>query len=185
MGKVFESILPEHEKFIKEQHMFFVGTAAADGHVNISPKGHDVFRILSPNKVAYLDLTGSGNETSAHLTESNRMTYMFISFAGKPLILRLYGTGKVVLPHTQEWDEMSGYFELYKGFRQIIVSEIHTVKTSCGYSVPLYNYEGDRDTLLKWATNKGDDKLADYWKEKNAVSMDGLMTPLGKAINEK
>lgn len=185
MGKVFESILPEHEKFIKAQHMFFVGTAAANGHVNISPKGHDVFRILSPNKVAYLDLTGSGNETSAHLTESNRITYMFAAFAGKPMILRLYGTGRVLLPNSEEWNDMAGYFELYTGFRQIIVSDIDIVKTSCGYSVPLYSYEGDRDTLLKWATNKGDEKLVEYWKEKNAVSMDGFITPLGKELIDK
>ena len=185
MGKEFPSIRPEHEAFIKEQNMFFVGSAASTGHVNISPKGHDSFRILSPNKVAYLDLTGSGNETSAHLTESNRMTYMFVSFQGKPLIVRLYGTGKVIIPGSDEWNEVAAHFDLYPGYRQIIVSEISIVKTSCGFSVPLYSYEGDRDTLLNWATNKGEEKLAQYRKEKNATSMDGFLTPIGEDFIEK
>ncbi|MCR8644460.1 pyridoxamine 5'-phosphate oxidase family protein [Paenibacillus sp. N1-5-1-14] len=179
MGTVYNSILPEHEAFINEQKMFFVGTAASTGHVNISPKGHDVFRILSPNQVAYLDLTGSGNEASAHVTESNRMTYMFISFVGKPLILRLYGNGRVVLPNTEEWDQVAPLFELYPGYRQIFVSEIEIVKTSCGFSVPLFSYEGDRDTLLKWAENKGAEGLQQYWENKNMESMDGFPTPIG------
>lgn len=185
MATNYESLLPQHESFIKEQHMFFVGTAASDGHVNISPKGHDVFRILSPNKVAYLDLTGSGNETSAHISENNRMTYMFVSFQGKPLILRLYGNGRVILPSSVEWNEYAGLFTAYAGYRQIIVSDIDLVKTSCGYSVPLYNYEGDRDVLLNWATNKGEDKLVEYRQEKNSTSMDGILTPIGKEFNNK
>lgn len=185
MGTVYESILPEHETFINEQHMFFVGTASTNGHVNISPKGHDVFRILSPNKVAYLDLTGSGNETSAHLIENNRITYMFVSFQGRPSILRLYGNGKVILPSSEEWNEVSGLFDLYAGYRQIIVSEIDIVKTSCGFSVPLYSYEGDRNILMDWASKKGEESLVQYRKEKNSTSMDGILTPLGKEfINE-
>lgn len=158
MGSLYECILPEHEAFINEQHMFFVGTAASDGYVNISPKGHDVFRILSRNKVAYLDLTGSGNETSAHLSEINRITYMFVAFQGKPLILRLYGNGKVILPSSPEWNDVAHYFNLYPGYRQIIISEINIVKTSCGYSVPLYSYEGERNLLMEWAVNKGEEK---------------------------
>lgn len=185
MGTVYESIKPEHELFINEQKMFFVGSAASTGHVNISPKGHDVFRILSPNKVAYLDLTGSGNETSAHLTESNRLTFMFISFEGKPLILRLYGNGRVVLPSSEEWNEVAGLFDLLPGYRQIIISEIEIVKTSCGFSVPLYSFEGERDVLLKWATNKGEENLIEYRKNKNAVSMDGILTPLGASLAEE
>lgn len=184
MGTTYESLLPQHETFIKEQHMFFVGTAASDGHVNISPKGHDVFRILSPNKVAYLDLTGSGNETSAHITENNRMTYMFVSFQDKPLILRLYGNGRVILPSSDEWNDISDRFPPYAGYRQIIVSDIDIVKTSCGFSVPLYSYEGDRNTLLNWATNKGADKLVKYRQDKNSTSMDGILTPIGKEFNK-
>ncbi|OPA73785.1 pyridoxamine 5'-phosphate oxidase [Paenibacillus selenitireducens] len=185
MGTSYDSLLPEHESFIHAQHMFFVGSAATKGHVNISPKGHDVFRILSPNKVAYLDLTGSGNETSAHLMETNRMTYMFMALQGKPLILRLYGDGRVVLPGSEEWSELAVHFNLYPGYRQIIVSEIHSVKTSCGFSVPLYSYEGDREVLMNWAINKGDEKLVAYRKEKNSVSMDGILTPIGEAFNQE
>lgn len=184
MGKAYTSILPEHEAFIKEQKMFFVGTAAADGHVNISPKGYDSFRILSSNKVAYLDLTGSGNETSAHLSESNRMTYMFVAFQGQPMILRLYGTGRVILPNSSEWNELAAHFELHPGFRQIIVSDIEIVKTSCGFSIPLLSYEGERDTLMKWAVNKGEEKLLEYRKEKNATSMDGILTPIGREFEK-
>lgn len=182
MGTSYDAMRPEHEAFIREQKMFFVGTAASNGHVNISPKGHDVFRILSPNQVAYLDLTGSGNETSAHLTETNRITYMFVALEGKPLILRLYGTGKVVLPDSDEWEEYASLFELLPGYRQIIVSDIDIVKTSCGFSVPLYSFEGERDLLLKWANNKSDNELVQYRKNKNAVSMDGLVTPIGKTF---
>ena len=184
MGKTFTSILPEHEAFMKAQHLFFVGTAASDGHVNISPKGYDAFRILSSNKVAYLDLTGSGNETSAHLSESNRMTYMFVAFQGQPLILRLYGTGRVILPNSGEWKAYAAHFDMHPGYRQIIVSDIDVVKTSCGFAVPLFSYEGERDTLLKWAANKGEEKLAEYRKEKNATSMDGIITPIGREIEE-
>ncbi|RUS45846.1 pyridoxamine 5'-phosphate oxidase family protein [Cohnella sp. AR92] len=185
MGTTYPSILPEHEAFINNQKMFFVGTAASSGHVNISPKGHDVFRMLSPNRVAYLDLTGSGNETSAHLTENNRITFMFVSFEGKPLILRLYGNGRVVLPGSEEWDEFARLFELYPGYRQVIVSDIDIVKTSCGFSVPFYSYEGERDTLIKWAQNKGEEKLQQYRKEKNSTSMDGFLTPIGAEFIEE
>ncbi|REE84391.1 pyridoxamine 5'-phosphate oxidase [Paenibacillus taihuensis] len=185
MGTAYSTILPEHESFIREQKLFFVGTAAEDGHVNLSPKGYDAFRILSPNKVAYLDLTGSGNETSAHLSAVNRITYMFVAFDGKPLILRLYGTGQVVLPTSPEWDEVAAHFTLYPGYRQIIVSEIEIVKTSCGFSVPYYSYEGERDQLLNWATNHGEEKLIDYRKRKNSASMDGFPTPIGKAFEDE
>lgn len=180
MGVVYHSISPEHESFIANQKMFFVGTADSSGHVNISPKGHNVFRILSPNKVAYLDLTGSGNETSAHISRNNRITYMFVAFEGKPLILRLYGTGKVILPSTPEWEDIAGHFELLPGYRQVIVSDIDIVKTSCGYSVPFYSYEGERNLLIDWATNKGDVKLQQYRRDKNSISMDGIITPIGE-----
>ncbi|WP_251550206.1 pyridoxamine 5'-phosphate oxidase family protein [Neobacillus muris] len=184
MGKVFSSILPSHEEFIKKQRIFFVGSAplSEDGHVNISPKGHDVLRIFSPTEVAYLDLTGSGNETSAHLKENGRITFMFAAFEGPPMILRLYGEGKVILPGTTEWDNIAGHFDLFPGARQIIFAKIETVKTSCGFSVPFYSYDGERDTLQKWAAHKGEQGLADYHKEKNSTSMDGIVTPIGEAI---
>ena len=183
MGKVFETIDEKLAEFIGKQHVFFVGTAPLDanGHVNVSPKGLDCFRILSPNKVAYLDMTGSGNETSAHLLENGRITFMFCAFDGSPRIVRLYGTGLTVLPHDPEWAELSGLFNLYYGYRQIIVAEIDRVSTSCGYAVPLYDFKGHRDTLLRWAEAKADQALEKYRDEKNAASIDGLPTALGCA----
>ncbi|MFE5321232.1 pyridoxamine 5'-phosphate oxidase family protein [Paenibacillus sp. NPDC056579] len=184
MGKQFPSMLPEHEEFIRKQRIFFVGSAPldAEGHVNLSPKGHDVFRIFSPTEVAYLDLTGSGNETSAHVEENGRLTLMFIAFEGPPMILRLYGTGRVILPEMPEWDELAGHFDLLAGARQIIYSNIHAVKTSCGYSVPFFDYSGERETLQKWAAHKGEQGLQAYRQEKNTVSMDGRMTPIGRSF---
>lgn len=186
MGKLFSEILPEHEAFIQKQRIFFVGSAPLDeeGHVNLSPKGYDVLRILSPTEVAYLDLTGSGNETSAHLDENGRITIMFTAFEGPPMILRLYGKGRVILPQTPEWEQMVGHFELLPGARQIIAVTLHAVKTSCGFSVPFYSYSGERDTLKKWAAVKGDDGLLAYHREKNVESMDGLLTPIGRRFPE-
>jgi hypothetical protein len=182
MGKLFSAILPEHEEFIRKQRIFFVGSAPlhAEGHINISPKGHDVFRIISPTEVAYLDLTGSGNETSAHMEDNGRITLMFIAFEGAPMILRLYGTGHVIIPGMSEWDELAKNFDLLPGARQIIFAKINEVKTSCGYSVPFFSYSGDRDTLQKWAINKGEQGLIAYRQEKNYTSMDGIVTPLAK-----
>jgi hypothetical protein len=185
MGKSFESMLPEHEAFIAKQHIFFVGSAPlnAEGHVNLSPKGHDVLRVFSPTEVAYLDLTGSGNETSAHLEENGRITLMFTAFEGPPMILRLYGEGRVILPGTPEWEELAPHFTLLPGARQMIVVNIHAVKTSCGYSVPFYAYEGERKTLQQWAMNKGEQGLNDYRQEKNTVSMDGMVTTIGQKLS--
>ncbi|WHY94556.1 pyridoxamine 5'-phosphate oxidase family protein [Neobacillus cucumis] len=182
MGTVYSSILPIHEEFIRKQRIFFVGSApiSTDGHVNISPKGHDVLRIFSPNEVAYLDLTGSGNETSAHLIDNGRITFMFLAFEGPPMILRLYGRGKVVLPDSSEWDDMAKHFDILTGSRQIIHAKIETVKTSCGFSVPFYSYNGERDTLQQWANNKSEQDLEEYRKKKNSISMDGIVTPIGE-----
>ena len=179
--EVFEHITEKIQAVIEAQHMFFVATAPldAEGHVNLSPKGYDCFRILSPNKVAYLDLTGSGNETSAHLLENRRITFMFCSFEGPADIIRLYGKGHVVLPDSPEWPGLIAHFEPKLGMRQIIVADIDRVQTSCGYAVPFYDYQGDRDTWEKWADNKGSEEaLCAYRAEKNVVSIDGLPTPL-------
>jgi hypothetical protein len=180
MGKVYDHITDNLQAFIQKQPMFFVATAPlnAEGHVNLSPKGLDSFRVLSPNRVAYLDMTGSGNETSAHLQENQRITLMFCAFKGAPMILRLYGKGFTVLPKDAAWNELSGQFTLYTGTRQIIVADIDRVYTSCGYAVPLMEYVGQRDTLIEWAENRGDDKLEKYRQEKNQYSIDGLPTPL-------
>jgi len=184
MGKQFPAMLPEHEAFIRKQHLFFVGTAplSAEGHVNLSPKGYDTLRILSANRAAYLDLTGSGNETSAHLRENGRVTVMFCAFEGPPNILRLYGRGTVVLPGTDEWETLIPLFDPLPGARQLIVVDIHKVQTSCGYAVPFMEYTGERETLRRWADQKGRDGLEQYWEEKNSRSIDGMPTPLGQAI---
>lgn len=180
MAKVFDSITPELYTFIEAQHMFFVATAPLDsnGHVNLSPKGLATFRILSPNRVAYLDLTGSGNETSAHLVENGRITFMFCAFDGSPRILRLYGKGYTVLPEHSEWSQLYAEFDDLPGARQIIVSNITRVQTSCGFAVPQYEYVEQRDTLIKFAQNKQPDGLVAYRKEKNVISIDGLSTPI-------
>lgn len=179
MGRIFQQIEPQHEKFIREQHLFFVGSAGRDGHVNISPKGYDAFRIVSPHQVAYMDLTGSGNETSAHLLETPRLTFMFIAFEGPPLILRLFGDGRVVLPGSEDWNEWASLFPVLPGARQIIVSNIDIVKTSCGFGVPFFAFEGERNTLIEWAEKQGDEGLEEYRSRKNTESMDGFPTPIG------
>ena len=180
MAKFFDSIQDHHQAFIEKQKMYFVSSAplSADGHVNLSPKGIDSFRVLSPNKVAYMDIIGSGNETSAHLLENGRITIMFCAFEGPPNILRLYGKGHTILPRDLEWADLSPHFELQLATRQIIVADIDKVQTSCGFSVPLYEYLGERDHAQKWAENKGEAGLELYKEEKNRISLDGLPTAL-------
>ena len=180
MGRFFNDILNQHKTFIERQKIFFVATAPfdKDGHVNLSPKGTDSFHVFSPNRVAYMDIVGSGNETSAHLLENGRITFMFCAFEGPPNILRLYGKGYTVLPGDAEWEPLSAYFKLVLGTRQIIVADIDKVQTSCGFSVPFYSYEGERDQAEQWALNKGEAGLETYKKEKNMLSLDGLPTAL-------
>lgn len=181
MAKFYDSISDSLREFIEAQHIFFVASASlsAEGHVNLSPKGMDSLRVLSPNCVAYIDLIGSGSETSAHLLENGRITLMWCAFNGKPDIVRLYGKGRVVLPSDSEWGELSPIFPNYINARQIIIADIHKVQTSCGYAVPLMDFVADRDTLTRWAEAKGKDELAKYVCEKNVESIDGLPTPIG------
>jgi len=180
MAKFGDSISEQHKSFIEKQRMFFVATAplAGDGHVNLSPKGLDCFRVLSPALVAYMDVIGSGNETSAHILENGRITFMFCAFDGPPKILRLYGKGKTVLPGDDEWNELSKQFTILPATRQIIVADIFKVKSSCGFGIPYYEYTGERDHAIKWAEKKGEEGLEEYKKEKNMVSMDGLPAPI-------
>ena len=180
MGTFTTEISPRHKEFIEKQHMLFVATAplSREGHVNLSPKGMDAFRVLSPNLVAYMDVIGSGNETSAHALENGRITFMFCSFEGPPSILRLYGKGRAILPGTKEWEDVSGHFNLLPSTRQIISAEIHQVQTSCGFGVPLYEYLGERDLHQQWAEKKGLAGLEVYKQEKNRISLDGLPTDL-------
>lgn len=185
MAKFYDTITERMHEFIQQQHLFFVATAplSTSGHVNLSPKGLDSFRILSPNQVAYLDLTGSGSETSAHVLENGRITFLFCAFDGAPNIVRLYGNGRVILPASAEWPELRALFSTYPGIRQIITADITLTMTSCGYSVPLYDYVGERDTLIRWAETKGEDGLVVYRQEKNMCSLDDLPTPLAAQAN--
>ena len=180
MAKLYDHITDHLAEFIRAQPMFFVASAplAADGHVNVSPKGLDCLRILSPQRVAYLDMTGSGNETSAHIFENGRITIMFCAFSGPPSILRLYGQGHTILHDSDEWARLAPLFPDYHGARQIIAADIDRVQTSCGYAVPLMDYVGQRDTLLRWANAKNDQELEAYRCETNERSIDGLSTPL-------
>ncbi|MDL1899416.1 pyridoxamine 5'-phosphate oxidase family protein [Anaerolineae bacterium CFX9] len=180
MAKFFDAINDSHREFIEKQHVFFVASAplTADGHVNLSPKGLDSLRVFSPHHVAYADMTGSGNETSAHLRENGRITFMFCSFEGNPLILRLYGRGTTVLPGTPEWDELAPHFTLYPGVRQIISAQIHSVQTSCGFAVPKMDFVEDRHKLIEWSEAKGTDGLNAYREKNNLRSIDGLATAL-------
>lgn len=184
MAKFYDSISDSLKQFIEAQHIFFVASAplSAEGHVNVSPKGMDSLRVLSSNRVAYIDLIGSGNETSAHLRENGRITLMWCAFTGKPDIVRLYGKGQAVLRTDPEWAELSPLFPNYINARQIIVADIHLVQTSCGYAVPLMDYVADRDTLTRWAEAKGEEALAEYICKKNVQSLDGLPTPLGLQV---
>lgn len=181
MGKFFTSIKTAHRSFIEKQHLFFVSTAplTSEGHINLSPKGLDCFRVLSDTKVAYMDLIGSGNETSAHLLANGKVTFMFCSFDAAPLILRLYGQGSVLLPASEEWESYASHFTIYPSTRQIIVADIDLVQTSCGFGIPQFEYKGERDIHFEWADKKGEDGLAEYIKEKNLVSLDGLPTNWG------
>jgi Pyridoxamine 5'-phosphate oxidase len=182
MAKIFDCITEQLQNFIATQQIFFVATAplSPTGHVNMSPKGLDSFRILSPNRVAYHDLTGSGNETSAHLQENGRITFMFCAFQDSPLILRLYGHGYTLLPGHPDWDDLYSQFPQIPGTRQIIVADIDIAQTSCGNGVPLYEYQGQREVMVQWAHKKGEQGLREYHKMKNLVSIDGLATPLSK-----
>lgn len=176
MADFYESITDRLRDFIEQQHIFFVGTAARDGRVNVSPKGMDTFRVLGPNRVAWLNLTGSGNETAAHLLDANRMTLMFCSFERKPLILRLYGTATEVQPDQPEWAELGAHFPDLPGARQIFDVAIESVQTSCGYAVPRMTFDEERELLSTWASKKGPDGVAAYHQEKNVVSIDGFPT---------
>ena len=151
MGRIYDELEEPLQQFIRQQKMFFVATATAEGRINLSPKGLDTFRILDSQRVAWLNLTGSGNETAAHLQTHPRMTIMFNAFEGKPMILRLYGQAKVIHQGDVEWETAAGLFPDMAGTRQIIEMQIESVQTSCGMAVPLYEYQGQRDELVQWA----------------------------------
>ncbi len=177
MAKFSDKIDDKIRKFIGEQKIFFTASAPLEGgRINLSPKGIDTFCVLDENAVCYLDLTGSGNETAAHIVENGRLTIMFCSFDGAPLILRLYGIGEVVHQSSEKWKDLSANFADFAGTRQIIVLHVESLQTSCGFGVPVYEFKEDRNQLIKWAENKGEDGIENYWSEKNRTSIDGLPT---------
>lgn len=176
MEKKHTEINQRLKRFIQQQKIFFVGTAAPEGRVNISPKGIDSFRILNERTVLWLNLTGSGNETASHLIESNRMTLMFCAFEGNPLILRLYGQARVFHPRDPEWKERITLFPKTPGSRQIIEMSVDLVQTSCGMGIPYFLFKEERDELNAWAEQKGEVGIRRYWKETNQISLDGKPT---------
>jgi hypothetical protein len=178
MSKQYDAIGDRHRRFIKRQPVFFVATAARNGRVNVSPKGLDSLRVLSPHRVVWLNGTGSGNETAAHLLDVDRMTIMFCSFVREPLILRLYGTAREVQQDDDDWAELSGLFPPMRGARQVYDVAVDLVQTSCGYGVPLMEVTGQRELMDGWAAKKSPEDLAAYRAEKNLESIDGFPTGL-------
>ncbi len=176
MARVLDAITPELTELIEAQHVFFVATAPTGpgGHVNLSPKGLDTFAVLDQHTVAWLDLTGSGVETIAHLHDNGRITIMFCTFEGRPTILRLHGRGEVLALGTPEADALLDHFPSFPGARSVIRVAVERVSTSCGYGVPLMRFEGERSLLTEWAGKKGTDGLVAYRAEKNAASIDAL-----------
>lgn len=183
MGKKMTEIPEPIQEFIKKQKVFFVGTAAPTGRVNVSPKGMDSFKVINANKVVWLNLTGSGNETAAHLLQNNRMTIMWCAFEGAPMILRLYGSAKIYHLGEPEFDQYVPQFEDQHGARQVVVMNVDMVMTSCGFGVPLMDFTEKRTTLTEWSERKGDEGLKKYWEEKNVVSIDGFDTGMKDHLN--
>ncbi len=178
MGKKYSEIDDKIKAFIQAQKLFFVGTAAADGRVSVSPKGIDTFRIIDKNRIAWLNLSGSGNETAAHLLENSRMTIMFCAFEGSPNILRLYGKARAYHPRDPEWQDLMPLFPALPGARQIIDMQLELLQNSCGMAVPYFDYQGERNELLKWAEDLGDAGIQKYWEDKNQLSLDGKATKI-------
>ncbi|MBF0400361.1 MAG: pyridoxamine 5'-phosphate oxidase family protein [Magnetococcales bacterium] len=176
MAKFFNEINEENQDFIARQKIFFVSTAMPDGRINLSPKGMDTFRVLDAHTVCFLNLTGSANETAAHLAGGGRMTLMFCSFDEQPLILRLYGQGRVIHPRDAEWATYVGHFPDWPGKRQLVLATIDLVQSSCGYAVPFFAYQGEREQLQRWSEKKGEQGIQDYWEKNNQTSIDGLPT---------
>ncbi|MCB1337976.1 MAG: pyridoxamine 5'-phosphate oxidase family protein [Maritimibacter sp.] len=178
MAKQFDALTDDHRAFIEAQHIFFTASAASDGRVNLSPKGTDSLRVLGPNRIAWLNLTGSGNETAGHLARANRLTLMWCGFEKRPLILRAYGTARTLHPRDTDWPDLAARFGPPPGARQIFDISVEMVQTSCGYAVPYYDYVGERDTLARWTEGKGPDGIVAYWDEKNRTTLDGFPTGL-------
>jgi hypothetical protein len=176
MGQRHTALTDAHIAFIEAQKLFFVGTAPAAGRVNVSPKGMDSLRVLDPSRVLWLNLTGSGNETAAHVQEDPRMTLMFAAFEGRPLILRVYGNARAIHHTDADWKDLVALFDPIPGARQLFDLRVDLVQTSCGMGVPLFDFVAERDQLKDWARRKGAAGLRQYWRDKNAFSLDGRPT---------
>ena len=176
MADQFPSIDSRLQAFIEAQHLFFTGTAAPDGRVNISPKGMESLRVLGPKRILWRNATGSGNETAGHLKALNRMTLMWCSFTLKPMILRAYGTASTIHPRDAEWQALNASFPPFDGARQIYDMTVEMVQTSCGYAVPFFDNPRPRDTLEKWTADRGPDGVQQYWETRNQTTIDGLPT---------
>lgn len=176
MAKQFTALDDSHIGFIEEQHVFFVGTAGAEGRVNVSPKGGDALRVLGPNRILWRNLTGSGNETAGHLLQVNRMTLMWCSFTARPLILRAYGSARTIHVDDADHAELDGHFAPHVGTRQLYDVAVDLVQTSCGWGVPFMAFESDRDTLDQWSEMRGPDYIRASWAERNAETIDGAPT---------
>ena len=178
MSKFYTKITSRLQKFIEAQKIFFVATAPNSGRINLSPKGMDSFRVLNENTVLWLNVTGSGNETAAHLSENERITIMFCSFEKVPNILRLYGKGKEIKPKDANWNEVISLFPETPGTRQIFEITIESAQTSCGMSIPFFEYKGERNDLNDWAKEQGKEGIENYWQNNNQTSIDGLPTEI-------
>ena len=176
MAKQYDHLTDRQQKFIAEQKLFFVATATADSKINLSPKGMDSLRIMNEKRVVWINLTGSGNETAAHLLQNKRITLMFCAFEGAPLILRIYGQAKAYHTRDTEYQELIGKFPKIAGARQLIDIEIEMVQTSCGMGVPYYEFKEERNQLITWAEEKGQSAIETYWEERNTKSLDGEPT---------
>ena len=178
MAKFYTELDNKLQEFIAGQKIFFVGTAASEGRVNVSPKGMDSLKVLNSNQLIWLNLTGSGNETTAHLLEQPRMTLMFCAFEGKPWILRVYGKARAIHPRDDEWENWIKLFPEYPGSRQIFLLDVESAQTSCGFAVPNYQYKQDREDLVQWTEKIGDEGVKKYWKKNNQTSIDGNSTKI-------
>lgn len=176
MSQQFTALSERLINFIQQQHLFFVATATADSHINLSPKGMDSLRIMNDNRLLWLNVTGSGNETAAHIAENPRMTIMFTALSGSPMILRLYGKAKVIHQKDPAWQQLFSLFDDLPGARQIFDMQIELVQTSCGMAVPFFEYQGEREQLNRWAEKQGENGIKQYWRESNQLSIDGLPT---------
>ncbi|GIT97522.1 pyridoxamine 5'-phosphate oxidase family protein [Sulfurovum sp. TSL1] len=176
MGQQYSELSDKLIQFIEEQKIYFVGTATAESRINISPKGMDSLKVLDADRIVWLNVTGSGNETSAHIQENPRMTIMFTAFQGDPMILRIYGTAKVIHKKDKEWESLFSLFNPLPGSRQIFDLQIELVQSSCGMSIPFFDYIDEREQLNEWAKKKGEEGIKKYWDKNNQYSLDGIAT---------